>query len=953
MDFVRFIANNGTALDVTAPTFNSLSGYWEWWCDVEELDDDGIIEVRAIAYPFSGQPVVLQGNYKTTLSYYDNFLPDSDQSLLLWSNKNGTYNGTTVWVDSVSGDDDNAGTEEAPYASIQKAVLDIASSASHSTINLKAGTYLMHATAGDVYIAQAGWLTIQAAPGVSRSSVLLTGREGGSGYYTRVYLCRLRNLKCRKLSTDSKIFEGAGVGKVSSIWLDGVWQVGESAEDLTGSGIASGVIVYYNVGNSVNRALIDDARAPTLGLMSQGVTIDGTSGDCLNTMRTARDVVILNAASVGGDHFDWVQTSGSSEHSMWIDNKGFRFANTNGMLFNDIVKNRLAFVNNALSCPVGVGQGCLSGGNCVIVLHNTFADFPVQIVTDVTEAIPGKGMDHAEGHWFSGNILSYLNFNPATGGTQAEYETLTESASPRQVRQEYNHHVGTGWDEEGTATYGDPGFEDVDEGLFTPLSLSAVLDRTVLWDVDQTERGEITTHGAIVGASEVVDPPTLSLRDGIYDTARLLTITGEGTKYYTVDGSAPTDASTLYTAPFTMATSRTIKVISYIDDVISPTRTGVFQITTGGTPAPPRIATPEILTGAGIFFQWTDTSLLETSFLLRADDGSGMTTVYTYPALAGTGSVGSKSVYGFEFSTAYDTEVIAVNSVGGYEVASGSIVTRPEFGPTVLSEDGAYFNAIDIVYTLPSTLPLTGYRAYIRTTDPLGPWTLSATAPAEDFFLTLPDLAANTEYEIGVTAYNIGPGDFISQTNYNTLTEEFDFDETLLVTTANYDLGWAAQRSIPGEGETVVDTLGILVSSANYGSPTSQVYNGVTFEGMNSISGWDDYDDSGLADEITLYGLRVNLIYAEGDPAAPIPMTDLEIGETYLLQVFMSDDRSGGGFHSRTNTYTIAGHTSAPATYGPAHAVTCIFTASATTENLEVDGSGGAHLSAYQLRKIS
>lgn len=589
---VVFIANNGTPLEIAAPTFNALSGYWEWWCDVAELAADGIIEVRAIGYPFSGQPFVLQGGFKLALTAF-NYLPEPDQSLLLWSNKNGTYNGTTKWVDSVNGNDANTGTEGSPYQTLFYAVGSIAATASHSTINLKAGTYEMHATTYDQYVAQEGWLTIQAAPGVARGNVLIVGRtNSGSGSSSRVWLVRLRNLKTRKLLGDAKIFEGAGLSKLTTLWLDGVWQVGSPGQTI-GSGIASGCIDYYNTGNLTHRALIEDARFPTFGKLIQGISVARISGDVLNTCRAARDIIVEDGAPIGADHFDLLQTGGSVPNSMWIDIKAYKFENTNGMLFNDVVKDRLAFVNNAYSCHVGFNTNCLSGGNNIVVLNCTFADFTMQIVTDEAGTIAGKGMDRANGHWTAGNIFSFLVCNPATGGNQASYEAAIDIASPRKVRWENNHYVGGGWNEGDGATTGTPGFQNVDAGLFLPVNLSRVAPRTVPWDIFQNLRLATTRHGAMEYASYVgvTAAPAIAKIAGIY-TSFSTAVTGAvgSLLYYTTNGASPTDASTPVTGGvIPITTSCTLMVIAYNEvAVASAVTSAAYQVITDGTPAPPR-----------------------------------------------------------------------------------------------------------------------------------------------------------------------------------------------------------------------------------------------------------------------------------------------------------------------------------------------------------------------------
>jgi len=65
----------------------------------------------------------------------------------------------------------------------------------------------------------------------------------------------------------------------------------------------------------------------------------------------------------------------------------------------------------------------------------------------------------------------------------------------------------------------------------------------------------------------VVEKPHISPAGGVFTEAQEVTITSEGnTIYYTLDGTDPTEASTLYTAPFTVSTDCIVKAIAYDGD---------------------------------------------------------------------------------------------------------------------------------------------------------------------------------------------------------------------------------------------------------------------------------------------------------------------------------------------------------------------------------------------------
>ncbi len=92
----------------------------------------------------------------------------------------------------------------------------------------------------------------------------------------------------------------------------------------------------------------------------------------------------------------------------------------------------------------------------------------------------------------------------------------------------------------------------------------------------------------------VVDKPVIAPAEGAYGEAQEVTITAaaDNKVYYTLDGSKPTDASTLYTAPFTLSESTTVKAIAVDpDDNASLVVTTIIAIAEGangdGTEAAP------------------------------------------------------------------------------------------------------------------------------------------------------------------------------------------------------------------------------------------------------------------------------------------------------------------------------------------------------------------------------
>ena len=79
-----------------------------------------------------------------------------------------------------------------------------------------------------------------------------------------------------------------------------------------------------------------------------------------------------------------------------------------------------------------------------------------------------------------------------------------------------------------------------------------------------------------------VAAPTISGTSPFADTTQVTLTEPEGARaYYTTDGSTPTSASTLYTAPFTLSATTTVKAIAIKDGVSSSVASKTFTKSSG------------------------------------------------------------------------------------------------------------------------------------------------------------------------------------------------------------------------------------------------------------------------------------------------------------------------------------------------------------------------------------
>jgi len=192
---VEFRVNGGLVHTADDPTYNERTDVWEHWFALDpSAYADGPLSVDARAIPLDpGAPS------------YD--LPTQT----LYADSGGTLlPGTVKWVDSVGGNDvTGTGTEGNPYETIARAV---ANTPAGGTINLKAGSYSCDALGGGS--SRSYWTTIQAAPGVARDDVEVSGGRPGT-----------QRLKWTKVTFWTNYTGGyhtilVGENGTQSVWLD-------------------------------------------------------------------------------------------------------------------------------------------------------------------------------------------------------------------------------------------------------------------------------------------------------------------------------------------------------------------------------------------------------------------------------------------------------------------------------------------------------------------------------------------------------------------------------------------------------------------------------------------------------------------------------------------------------------------------------------------------------------
>ncbi|MGD9692453.1 MAG: hypothetical protein AB7G17_10570 [Phycisphaerales bacterium] len=278
IDRVEFSANGGAWVATNEMRMNEATGVWEYWATLRASDfPDGLVEVRAVAVPRVGVPRDLG-----VLPVYANSrsqLPSTERYV-------------SVTGDDVAGD----GTRERPYRSIFRAAFAIGAAnngiADGGQVYLLPGEYdwgRAGYNANGQYIGNVTtrdrWLTVSAAPGVSRDDVRIVSSTGGGLKTQRV---RASNVTIVSTELDNAVPTGTS----PMLWIDNCKMLGrDRVTDMKWASIAS-----FPGGMYFTDSHIISGRYGVIGAqMVRGVTVESTGDDTFTNCAmvvncTARDI---------------------------------------------------------------------------------------------------------------------------------------------------------------------------------------------------------------------------------------------------------------------------------------------------------------------------------------------------------------------------------------------------------------------------------------------------------------------------------------------------------------------------------------------------------------------------------------------------------------------------------------------------------------------------------------
>ncbi len=330
IDRVEFSLNGGPWLSSRKMELNKDTGVWEY---IAPLDPkklaDGAFEVRAIAYPTVGQPRLLE-------------------SLTLVANSGGSVPQKVMYV-SVTGDDVGGdGSAAKPYQTIWKAAKTIELQngapyyASNGTVYLKEGKHLYSGRPNGAPFLKtpSGWITIAAAPGVTRERVVINGSTLPYGGL------QASKVKFQDITLVSVSLQTSGTAKASA-WFNRCVLEGSGTTDMA---VFAKNTVWTEGSYYTDSAIRNLANGPSGARMSRNCEISNIGSDALQNPRLVLNCKVRDILKPAGTSFhpDLMQFSGKFDNVIVYGLEAFNI-NAQG-IFNrgEMPDKNIALVNIAI-----------------------------------------------------------------------------------------------------------------------------------------------------------------------------------------------------------------------------------------------------------------------------------------------------------------------------------------------------------------------------------------------------------------------------------------------------------------------------------------------------------------------------------------------------------------------------------------------------------------------------
>ncbi len=344
-----------------------------------------------------------------------------------------------------------------------------------------------------------------------------------------------------------------------------------------------------------------------------------------------------------------------------------------------------------------------------------------------------------------------------------------------------------------------------------------------------TEKSSITSAVFTINTvADSVSNPVINPNGGTFESSTQVSITSSTSGaaiWYTTDGSTPTDTSILYTAPFTLTTSATVKAIAFKATEQSSITSAAFTINVVAD----SVSNPIINPNGGVFedlAQVSITSPTSGAAIWYTTDGSTPTdtsTLYAAPfTLTTSGTVKAIAFKDTEKSS-ITSAVFTINTVA-------DSVSRPVINPNGGSfEDLAQISitsptsGASIRYTTDGSAPTTTSTLYAA------PFTLTTSATVKAIAFKDTEKSSITSATFTITPSDTTPPELVSASMLNDPTKVIVLfseavEEASAENTANYMLDGGIDVTGASLGADF-KTVTLTVSSLTEGTYTLTVNN--------------------------------------------------------------------------------------------------------------------------------
>ncbi|HTS38123.1 MAG TPA: chitobiase/beta-hexosaminidase C-terminal domain-containing protein [Candidatus Solibacter sp.] len=408
-----------------------------------------------------------------------------------------------------------------------------------------------------------------------------------------------------------------------------------------------------------------------------------------------------------------------------------------------------------------------------------------------------------------------------------------------------------------------------------------------------------------ISAGTAAATPTFSPAAGSYTGSQNLTIsdtTTGATIYYTLNGSTPTTASSVYEGPFGVGTSETVKAIAVAPgDAVSAVGSAAYTITA---------ATPTFSPAAGTYTGAQSVSI---------NDAATPATIY-YTTNGSTPTT-SSSVYSgaIQVSATGTVKAIAVtpgastSAVGSaaYTINSSTATATPTFSPAAGTYTGTQKVTISdstthsiIYYTTNGTTPTSASSVYST------PIMVDATATVKAIAIATGDSSS----AVGSAAYTINAGTKVATPTFTPAAGSYTGSQavTLKTTTSGATIYYTTNGTTP------------TTASAAYSAPVV-VSATATIKALAVAMG--DSDSAVASAAYTISG---------GSATATPTFSPTPGGYTTSQKVTISDSTSGAAIYYTTNgttPTTASSRYTAPITVSATETVSAIAIANGSTSS--------------------